>query len=213
MRKYDSLDHAGRVKAIQTGLKNDHDECDLARAILVTSANAMSWIHRSSTFANSVGVLAMISYVFGFVDTTLSGILIDKETGSLNYSRFTIGGRVSPVPFRLTRVIVAALGIAGVDGPFMTNMTAGLNCMRKHAKALALVLPMFFHKEPYDSPRLPRQYMEPFVRVSDVGDEIDEFYQRIIGEGDLGAETRALIEKATSKDNMAEMPGSWLPWW
>jgi serine/threonine-protein kinase ATR len=208
IKSYEGLDHAARIRKIQ-GTSRERSALDLARAIVVTSANSLSWIQRSSTFARSMGLLAGISYVFGSVDTSLSGILFEKSSGATNYARFKITGEVSPVPFRLTHMIVSALGTAGVSGPFLASLTSSLKCMRKNCRSIATILQVFICNTPWESARLPRQYCEPFVKNDVKSEEIDLLYGRIAGE----EESDRLIEKARSLDNIAAMPAWWRAWW
>jgi hypothetical protein len=212
-QSYDSFAMPERIRRVASDV-DDGTEQSLARAILVTSNGAMTYLRRTSNFARSMGHLSWISYLFGSMDTSLLAILIDKTTGSVTCSRFRITGARQPVPFRLTRMIVAAFGTCGVEGPFRTALTAGLKRIRRKARALASVLQFAVGKETYEPREIPKRYGEPFLEQEREDGEIDEVYERLVGEGmELERHVDALVEQARSPENLAEMPTSWLPWW
>jgi phosphatidylinositol kinase/protein kinase (PI-3 family) len=159
-----------------------------------------------------MGVLAAISYIFGSADTSLSGILFEKATGAVNYSRFKVTGRVDPVPFRLTRMISCALGTAGVSGPFLTSLVECLKCMRRNKWGFGSVLEFFLGEEHDRTFQVPKQYLEPFVKQNKENGEMEAVYERIMGEEDIHKHCLRLIDEATSVDNIAKMPGWWCPW-
>ena len=171
----------------------------------------MSWIHKTSMFAKSMGVLSAVSYVFGEMDTSPSGILIDKVSGATTYTQCVATGERKPVPFRLTPSIVAAFGTCGVGGPFKQALTNSLEMTRKRAASLANILQFVVCKEPYEPRTIPKEYAR-FGSCERADGGIDEFYGRIIGKGTVGTHVQELISAATSMENMAKMPGRWMPW-
>lgn len=210
-RKFELLDEKSRVKEIGRYAK-DEEVKDLAKAILVTSQDAMTWIQRTSTFARSMGVLSAMSYIFGLFDTSLGAILFDKATGAATYTNFTLSGKAHSVPFRMTQMIVEALGTCGVDGPFAETLSDTLHCTRKNAGPLANILQLAICNDPYEPSVVPDKYLSPFLTVTEERGEIDEVYDRIDFDGAVNERVRTLIDKARSPECMAQMPARWMAW-
>ena len=208
---FEILQEQARVNKIRKHAKSEEAK-DLAKAILVTSSNAMTWIQRTSTFARSMDVLSAMSYIFGSFDTSLGALLFDKATGAATYMSFTLSGKAYPVPFRLTQMIVEALGTCGVDGPFAESLSDTLRCTRKNARPLANILQLAICNEPYEPSVIPNKYLTPFLQPEKEPQEIDEFYERIDYDGPVKQHVQMLIDKARSPELMAQMPARWMPW-
>ncbi|OHT04992.1 hypothetical protein TRFO_27375 [Tritrichomonas foetus] len=133
-------------------------ESTLAKAIVVTSKNAMAWIQRTSMFAKSYGVLSAVSYIVGNVDTSPSAILFDKVSGAVTYTQFTVSGEALPIPFRLTKMIVGALGSSGVNGQFRLALESSIKRTRRFKSLIAPCLQFFVGEAPFDPIIVPQKY-------------------------------------------------------
>lgn len=91
-------------------LINQQDPRIIAKAIVVTSQNAMAWIERSSLFTNSLGLLSFASFVMGDVDNSPYTLAFDKSSGVVSQTVFSVHPKSQPVPFRLTQMFLGALG-------------------------------------------------------------------------------------------------------
>ena len=83
------------------------------------------WFERRLAYLSSVAVSSMVGYILGIGDRHLQNILIDKITAEVIHIDFGIAfeqGKNLPhpelIPFRLTRDVVAPLGMSGVNGVF-----------------------------------------------------------------------------------------------
>jgi hypothetical protein len=178
---------------------------DLRAALLSTSRNVRSWIARSSAFARSMGSLSALAWVIGGVDTSPSGLLIDRTHGTVTSAKFFVLPQEQIVPFRLTPMVVAAFGSPGVDGTFRVALRNAIRPIRKWAMSLA-----------------------PFLQfaVGDIGawagmpsivdpeNDMDLLYGRIAGKmEDLDKDVAALIQKASDHKNYTRMPPQWSADW
>jgi hypothetical protein len=209
---YETLNTEQRLVWLQRK-PTDHAHGDLAAAMLVTSRSAMSWIHRTSNFAKSSGVLAGVSYLIGDMDTSLTAILFEKNSGCVSYSRFTVTGPAPRVPFRLTRAIISAFGMCGVRGPFQTGLAGMLKVVRKRAPAIGPFLQFAACRGPYEPGVVPKSYCSPFVEDDRENQDIDLVYDRIRGSGDIDEQVASLIASAQLPTNLILMPPPWLAWW
>ncbi|KAH0788816.1 PIKK family atypical protein kinase [Histomonas meleagridis] len=162
-------------------------------------------------FTKTYGIISMFSYVLGNVDTSPNGILIDKVTGATTYTTFKVNGNSLPIPFRITSMIVNMFGNSGINGPFKGELNKCLKIIRKNAIAFATCIQFVISEAPFDQPLLPNQFLNKYLRGGKQEREIEMFYARIAGE--KGEELENLIKKATSIENMAQMPMRWCAWW
>lgn len=189
---------------------------DLAQAFLVTSKNAMGYLHRVSMFSQTLGALSAVSYLFGSVDTSPDGILIDKSSGAVTYTKFIAAGQCQAVPFRLTKMIEFSFGTCGVSGPFIKNLSAVLKEVRKKANSLAPCLQFTICQPPFNQSCIPKKFIERYSgsQSSEKNDPLDLFYERIAcDETPHDKNIQQLIEAASSIDNIIQMPADWYPWW
>lgn len=98
-------------------------------------------------YAHSLAVNSMVGFVIGLGDRHCSNILIDSATSELVHIDLGIafeGGRYTPtpelVPFRLTRDLVDALGVTGVEGAMRRCCEATLRVMRASRPALLTLI-------------------------------------------------------------------------
>ena len=70
-------------------------------------------------------------------------------------------GRLLPspelIPFRLTRDLVAAMGVTGVEGHFRQCGIATMDVLRTHADAVGVVVDVFLHDPLYQWAMSPEQ--------------------------------------------------------
>ena len=216
-RKLDSMTQEQRERKIAS-LSSGESKYDLAKAIFVTSKNAMSWLQRTSTFAQSIGALSALSFIFGNVNGSPSDILFEKTTGATTFTAFSCTGKAQVVPFRLTPMLVAALGTCGVNGPFKLALSSYLESIRNRRRGLASTLQFVLEKQPFEKSFLPKEYISKYLSEDAdnemYNDDIDMLYGRITGDGKpLDEEISMLISKSQSLENLAKMPGAWVPWW
>ncbi|OHT01465.1 FATC domain containing protein [Tritrichomonas foetus] len=214
-----TFSHAKLVRKIEH-LTKDTDTENLRKALLITSKNASMYINKTTMFAKTMGTLAAVSYLIGSADNTPKGILIDKTTGEVTFTNFCVSGSSQPVPFRLTRMIVSAFGPYGVNGPYKDSLEKALKGVRKYSHAIASCSQLAIGNAPFDPAILPIQYTKRFINKgnneedSQKMSEIDQFYSRFDGYGkDLKTEIEILIEKASSIENLSNMPAQFYAWW
>jgi len=212
-QKYDKLDYQNRNNLINHYTKGPK-RYDLAKAILVTSKNSSSWLKRSSMFSKSYGALSALGYLIGSPGTGSTDILFEKTTGSTTYTSFRCSGSTQEMPFRMTRMIISALGITGAKGPFKETFELSLRQVHKHRNALASVIQFAIGQPPFEQCLLPTQYLAKYSFQAESSSHIDALYSRMIGENNkIQDEISFLVDKASAIDQLSKMPSSWIPWW
>jgi phosphatidylinositol kinase/protein kinase (PI-3 family) len=124
---------------------------DLFEYIWLKSPNAAIWVHRTERFTISTAVMSMIGYIVGLGDRHPSNIMVQKDTGNIIHIDFgesfdsALVRPVNPerVPFRLTRMIVAALEGSVTDALYQEVCEKVMTLIRKHKDALGIQLAIF----------------------------------------------------------------------
>ncbi|GAB5364458.1 hypothetical protein AAMO2058_000972200 [Amorphochlora amoebiformis] len=110
-------------------------------------ADPSEWYHRRTAYTRSVAVGSIVGYIVGLGDRHCENILIDKESAELIHIDLGVAfdqGRIlkTPeiVPFRLTRDIVDAMGVTGVEGVFRRCCEETIRVLRNNKEMLLTVL-------------------------------------------------------------------------
>ncbi|KAF9684246.1 hypothetical protein SADUNF_Sadunf04G0097900 [Salix dunnii] len=101
-------------------------------------------------YSGSVAAMSMVGHILGLGDRHLDNILVDFCSGDIVHIDYNVcfdkGQRLKVpeiVPFRLTQMLEAALGLTGVEGTFRANCEAVVGVLRKNKDVLLLLLEVF----------------------------------------------------------------------
>lgn len=94
----------------------------------------------------------MVGYVLGLGDRHVQNILIDETTAEVIHIDFGIAfeaNKILPtpelVPFRLTRDIIAPMGVAGVDGVFRKTCERSMKVLRENRLTINTILEVLLY--------------------------------------------------------------------
>jgi FKBP12-rapamycin complex-associated protein len=95
----------------------------------------------------------MVGYILGLGDRHPSNLMIDRQSGAIMHVDFGDCFEVAmhrpkfpeKIPFRLTRMLVAAMEVSGVEGTFRITCENVMELMRNHADSIMAVLEAFLH--------------------------------------------------------------------
>lgn len=114
------------------------------------------WFERRLAYTTSVAVSSMVGYILGIGDRHVLNILIDYKTAEVIHIDFGIAfeqGRILPhpelVPFRLSRDIIAPMGVCGVDGVFRKTCEKTMLILRENHKTLETILEVLLYDPMY----------------------------------------------------------------
>ncbi|KAI5390340.1 uncharacterized protein LOC127101599 isoform X2 [Lathyrus oleraceus] len=101
-------------------------------------------------YSGSLAAMSMVGHVLGLGDRHLDNILIDFCGGDIVHIDYNVcfdkGQRLKIpeiVPFRLTQMIEAALGLTGIEGSFRENCEAVIGILKKNKDILLMLLEVF----------------------------------------------------------------------
>lgn len=142
-------------------------DTDIANYFKLKAADPESWLQQQNMFSRSTAMTSMIGYVIGLGDRHPSNLLIDRTNGRVIHIDFgDCFERASKrkflpevVPFRLTRMMVRALGLTGTNGLFKKTFIDMGNLLRENRRVLVMVLSIFVHEPLVES-------VEPAISTS-----------------------------------------------
>jgi phosphatidylinositol kinase/protein kinase (PI-3 family) len=155
---FDSLQPIQKMQIIESVFHMTPDS-DIADFFWLKAQTAESWLKQVNTFAISTGMTSIIGYVIGLGDRHPSNLLIDRFSGSVIHIDFgdcferAANRQFLPevVPFRLTRMMVKAMGASGVDGQFWDSFVNMSSLLRENHRVLIMILAIFV-QEPLIDP-------------------------------------------------------------
>ncbi|KAL7669107.1 hypothetical protein ACOME3_009776 [Neoechinorhynchus agilis] len=134
---------------------------DLACILWQRSSTAENWCARKhafdryggSNFTRSLAVMSMVGYILGLGDRHPSNIMINRASGKVVHIDFgdcfevAINREKFPetVPFRLTRMLIGAMEVTGLDGTFRITCETVMRVLRMHRDNLLAVLEAFVY--------------------------------------------------------------------
>ena len=137
-------------------------DTDIAEFFKLKASSPETWLKQTRTFTISTAMTSIVGYIIGLGDRHPSNLLIDKLTGKVVHIDFgdcferAAKRKFLPevVPFRLTRMMVRALGVGGVSGMFKTTFVNMSNVLRENRRVLVMVLSIFVHEPLVDPEEL-----------------------------------------------------------
>ena len=133
-------------------LSNETSPEVISKELWHSSVSCKQFYQLTQAFTRSTAVMSMIGYVIGLGDRHLDNILLDMSTGDLIHVDFNVcfeKGRslrvAEKVPCRLTKSIVNAFGLTGVEGTFRLSCEHVLNILRKERDVLMMLFESFIY--------------------------------------------------------------------
>lgn len=97
--------------------------------------------------------MSMVGYILGLGDRHCSNLMIDRQTGKVVHIDFGDCFEVAMhrekfperIPFRLTRMLVNAMGVSGAEGNFRATCESVIRVLRQSKESLMAVLEAFVY--------------------------------------------------------------------
>ena len=128
-------------------------DIDLREVIWLKSKDCESWFIRTTNYSRSLAVMSIVGYILGLGARHLNNLIMNRKTGKIYHLDFSNCFEVTKkikqyqekVPFRLTRMLVRALGITGVEGLFRITCEKILKLLRDNKDSLLAFLSAMVH--------------------------------------------------------------------
>eukprot|EP00048_Salpingoeca_helianthica_P003613 m.68925 g.68925 ORF g.68925 m.68925 type:complete len:2501 (+) comp12804_c0_seq1:29-7531(+) len=149
---YENLTLIQNVEVFQHALESTPGD-DLAQVLWHQSGDAEAWLERRLCYTRSVAVMSMVGHILGLGDRHPSNLMLDRRTGAVIHVDFGDCFEIAMkrvkfperVPFRLTRMMVAAMEVTGIEGNFRLTCTRMLELLRRNRDSVLSVLEAFVH--------------------------------------------------------------------
>eukprot|EP00741_Cyanophora_paradoxa_P013830 tig00020710_g13350.t1 len=136
---YDNLTLIQKVEVFEFALKNTRGQ-DLNQVLWLKSRNAEVWLDRRTNYTRSLAVMSMVGYILGLGDRHPSNLMLHRHTGKILHIDFGDCFEVAMhrekfperIPFRLTRMLVNAMEVSGIEGNFRLISESVLRVLREN---------------------------------------------------------------------------------
>ena len=145
--KYDSGALLSKVEVFKE-INHITDGYELNNIIWTKSVNSESWLIRRTNYSRSLSVMSVVGYILGLGDRHPNNLMMDRQNGKIIHidygDCFEIAMKRNKfpekVPFRLTRMLVKALGISKVEGTFRLIAEKVMELLRNNKDSLLAIL-------------------------------------------------------------------------
>ena len=153
---------------------------ELKKIIWLKSKNCESWFLRNTNYSRSLAVMSITGYILGLGDRHLNNLLMSKNNGQIIHIDFGDCFEVAmkrdkypeKVPFRLTRMLVKALGITEIEGIFRITCEKIMTLLRKNRDSLMAILSALIH-----NPLISFRLMIPMIMKKQKNKKIVSNYE------------------------------------
>uniref|UniRef100_A0ACD5TGP8 Uncharacterized protein n=1 Tax=Avena sativa TaxID=4498 RepID=A0ACD5TGP8_AVESA len=149
---YDHLPLIAKVEVFQHALQNTEGN-DLAKVLWLKSRTSEVWLERRTNYTRSLAVMSMAGYLLGLGDRHPSNLMLDRFSGKILHIDFgdcfeaSMNREKFPekVPFRLTRMLVKAMEVSGIEGTFRTTCENVMQVLRTNKDSVMAMMEAFVH--------------------------------------------------------------------
>ena len=126
---------------------------DVAKMLWLRSPSSEVWLERRTEYSRSLALMSMVGYVLGLGDRHPSNLMLDRLSGKIVHIDFGDCFDVAVlrekfperVPFRLTRMLVNAMEVSGVEGTYRGVCESVLRILRSNSDSVMTMLEAFVH--------------------------------------------------------------------
>eukprot|EP00057_Strongylocentrotus_purpuratus_P006311 XP_011660785.1 PREDICTED: serine/threonine-protein kinase mTOR-like [Strongylocentrotus purpuratus] len=106
-----------------------------------------------TNYTRSLAVMSMVGYILGLGDRHPSNLMLDRLTGKIIHIDFGDCFEVAmtrekfpeKIPFRLTRMLINAMEVTGIDGNYRITCESVMQVLREHKDSIMAVLEAFVY--------------------------------------------------------------------
>ncbi|XP_050539572.1 serine/threonine-protein kinase mTOR [Daktulosphaira vitifoliae] len=149
---YDHLTLMQKVEVFEHALANTQGD-DLARLLWLKSPSSEVWFDRRTNYTRSLAVMSMVGYILGLGDRHPSNLMLDRLSGKILHIDFGDCFEVAmtrekfpeKIPFRLTRMLINAMEVTGIEGTYRSTCESVMTVLRNNKDSLMAVLEAFVY--------------------------------------------------------------------
>ena len=139
-----------KVEILRYAMDNTYGQ-DLYKVLWLKSKNSEVWLERRTNYTRSLAVMSMVGYILGLGDRHPSNLMLDRSSGKIVHIDFGDCFEVAMrrerfperVPFRLTRMLIKAMEVSGIEGNYRTTSENTMRVLRENKDSLLAILEAF----------------------------------------------------------------------
>ncbi|CAM6130085.1 unnamed protein product [Calypogeia fissa] len=177
---YEHLTLMAKVEVFEHALEKTPGN-DLAKVLWLKSRSSEVWLDRRTNYTRSLAVMSMVGYLLGLGDRHPSNLMLDRYSGKILHIDFgdcfeaSMNREKFPekVPFRLTRMLVKAMEVSGIEGNFRSTCESTMKVLRTNKESVQAMMEAFVH-DPLINWRLFNLNELPHIQAHPKGANLDE---------------------------------------
>ena len=150
--RFESGNFLSKVEVFKEALNETHGT-ELNTIIWKKSKNCETWLNRRTNYSRSLAVMSIVGYILGLGDRHPSNLMMNRKSGKIIHIDFGDCFEVAmkrdkfpeKVPFRLTRMLIKALEVSGIEGTFRLICIKIMELLRANKDSLLAILGSFIH--------------------------------------------------------------------
>lgn len=151
-REYERLTLMQKVEVFEHAMNNSSGD-DLVKLLWLKSPSSEVWFDRRTNYTRSLAVMSMVGYVLGLGDRHPSNLMLDRLSGKILHIDFGDCFEVAKtrekfpekIPFRLTRMLINAMEVTGIEGTYRITCEKVMTVLRNNKDSLMAVLEAFVY--------------------------------------------------------------------
>lgn len=213
---YDHLNLMQKVEVFEYALEKSTGD-DLSKLLWLKSPSSEVWFDRRTNYTRSLAVMSMVGYILGLGDRHPSNLMLDRLSGKILHIDFGDCFEVAmtrekfpeKIPFRLTRMLIKAMEVTGIEGTYRRTSESVMSVLRRNKDSLMAVLEAFVY-DPLLNWRLLDTAAEKSHRSKNPGGIGDGSLDDSLDDttGFLSAANDAKIKVLETNYNLAEADGA-----
>uniref|UniRef100_A0A6B2KWH7 Serine/threonine-protein kinase TOR n=1 Tax=Arcella intermedia TaxID=1963864 RepID=A0A6B2KWH7_9EUKA len=126
---------------------------DLQQIIWLNSKSSEQWLDRRTVYTRSLATMSMVGYILGLGDRHPNNLMLNRNSGQIIHIDFGDCFEIAQlrekfaekVPFRLTRMLVNAMEVTGIEGTFAITCEEIMRVLRQNKESIKAVLEAFVY--------------------------------------------------------------------
>ncbi|XP_030468800.2 serine/threonine-protein kinase TOR-like isoform X2 [Syzygium oleosum] len=209
---YNLLPLLAKVEALEHVLQKTEGE-DLKKVLWLKSRTSEVWLEMRTNFTRSLAVMSMVGYLLGLGDRHPGNIMLHRYSGKIVHIDFGDCFEVSmnreefpeKVPFRLTRMLVKAMEVSGVEGNFRLTCENVMQVLRTNKDSVMAMMEAFVHDPLINWRLFPKLSVLASAHVPSVMNSEESSQSRELALPQRGAWERELLQAIDQLGNANEV--------
>ncbi|KAG1660885.1 Serine/threonine-protein kinase mTOR [Nymphon striatum] len=126
---------------------------NIEHRIMLRSPSSEVWFDRRTNYTRSLAVMSIVGYVLGLGDRHPSNLMLERTSGKITHIDFGDCFEVAmtrekfpeKIPFRLTRMLINAMEVTGIEGTYRMTCERVMRVLRHNKDSLMAVLEAFVY--------------------------------------------------------------------